>query len=132
VLKLIHGRAALLTALAMFLPGATLLQAATEESKDFDSAAKPQFRELPPEADIDRDYLRADELQEDPAITIRARPNVTMHDYSVNGNTYMIRVEPKHAPAYYLVDANGSGQFGWRRGEANADLLIPSWAVATW
>ncbi len=115
-------------ALLCTFPPVTL--AATENAGEFDPESTPALRDLPPEPD--RDYFRTDELDVAPAVEIRARPNVTMREYSVNGNVYMVRVEPRNAPTYYLVDANGSGQFGWRRGEANTDLLVPAWAVATW
>lgn len=108
----------------------TLTLAVTDDASEFDPETQPTFRELPPEPD--RDYFRADELDTAPSVEIRAKPNVTMHEYSVNGNVYMVRVEPKNAAPYYLVDANGTGQFGWHRGAANTDLLVPAWAVATW
>jgi len=114
--------------LAMLL--ALLTPALTVATDDvFDPDAKPTFRKLAPETTGGDFYYSRDF---EPDIVIRDEPGARIQEYSVNGNTYMMKVHPKGAPAYFLVDGNGSGQYAWRRGGTNDDLLVPGWAIATW
>ena len=53
-------------------------------------------------------------------------------EYRINGNLYMIKIKPRHGPAYYLVDDTGTGELEWRRDAANRDMLIPKWTLMTW
>ncbi|HEX4909266.1 MAG TPA: DUF2782 domain-containing protein [Permianibacter sp.] len=45
--------------------------------------------------------------------TVRLRPDdgATIKEWVKNGKVVAVRVEPKGAPAYYLVDMNGDGLF---------------------
>ena len=45
--------------------------------------------------------------------TVRLRPDdgATIKEWVKNGKVVAVRVEPKGAPAYYLVDMNGDGMF---------------------
>ena len=54
--------------------------------------------------------------------------NHQVEEYRASGNTYMLKVKPKNAPAYYLVDEDGSGDLEWRRRGVQA----PQWAVKKW
>lgn len=45
--------------------------------------------------------------------TVRVRPDdgATVKEWVKNGKLVAVRIEPKGAPAYYLVDMNGDGLF---------------------
>jgi len=100
------------------------------EEDVFSTTAKPSFRKLAPEPGTDREYYYAEDVQ--PDIEIRRESNAEYQDYSVNGNTYMVKVNPKHGRPYYLMDSDGNGDFSWRRGNMNTELLVPGWAIASW
>ena len=72
------------------------------------------------------------DLSLDPAVTIQEHGNRTTEEFRVNGNLYMVKVNPKAGPSYYLVDPDVSGEFQWRRNTPGADLNVPQWALATW
>lgn len=82
--------------------------------------------ERPREPVIVRDYEPDDRA---PAIVIRSGDDdAVFYEYRVNGELREIRVEPKNAPVYYLVPAEGGG---WIR-ETESQLLIPSWVLFRW
>lgn len=120
------GRRAGVIALYLILLNASLAMA---EDDVFDPAAKPTFRKLAPET-TGGDFYYSAEFE--PDIVIRDEPGARIEEFSTNGNTYMMRVTPRNAPPYYLVDTNGSGRFGWRRGGTSDDIMVPGWAIASW
>lgn len=68
----------------------------------------------------------------EPAITLKEHENRTVEEYSVNGQRYMMKVNPSHGPSYYLYDSDGSGDFEMRRGAAGADHKPPQWVLFNW
>ena len=82
-------------------------------------------------AELDLEY-RGDELGMEPAVQVKEYENRTVEEYRINGNLYMIKIKPRHGPAYYLVDDTGTGELEWRRDAANRDMLIPKWTLMTW
>jgi len=67
-----------------------------------------------------------------PAITLREHENRTVEEYRVNNHLYMIRVTPRVGAPYYLVDADGSGDFAWNRGAHRFEKQAPQWALLGW
>ena len=65
----------------------------------------------------------------EPQITIVEDEDKTMNIYQVNGKVYGIRVTPKNAPPYNLVDTNGDGAF--IRDSADR-ILVPEWVLISW
>ena len=65
----------------------------------------------------------------EPQITIVEDDDKTMNIYQVNGKVYGIRVTPKNAPPYNLVDTNGDGAF--IRDSADR-ILVPEWVLISW
>ena len=61
-------------------------------------------------------------------VRITDQGNHTIEEHRVGTNSYMIKVNPKSAPSYYLVDDSGSGSFEWRRGQ----VAPPQWALVRW
>ncbi|ESQ17202.1 MAG: hypothetical protein N838_04220 [Thiohalocapsa sp. PB-PSB1] len=76
--------------------------------------------------------LRVTQADIRPAITVQEFDNRTVEKYSVNNNTYMIKITPVVGPPYYLVDEDGSGEMAWRRGTPGAENNVPQWALFRW
>jgi len=59
---------------------------------------------------------------------LRESDRALIEEYSLHGQVYMVKVQPKGAPAYYLVDRNGNGVFerlpgGYKR------ISPPMWVI---
>ena len=65
-------------------------------------------------------------------VRIIARENHQVKEYRAGGNVYKIKVTPKNAPPYYLVDEDGSGNLQWKRGPDLERESVPHWAVFKW
>ena len=66
----------------------------------------------------------------DPAVTITNRGNHMVHKYRSGGQEYL-KVTPRNAPPYYLVDAHGSGSMQWRRNSLERTAAA-KWSVLKW
>ncbi len=55
----------------------------------------------------------------------------TLYEYRVNGVRYMIKVQPKGAPAYYLLDSDGDGTLDVRE-DSPTDISVPRWVLFSW
>jgi hypothetical protein len=75
--------------------------------------------------------LRVTDADIAPTVTIEEHENRRVERYSVNNNTYMLRITPANGSPYYLVDEDGSGEMAWRRGAA-APSDIPQWTLLAW
>ena len=71
-----------------------------------------------------------DDLQ--PSVTVKEYDNRTVEDYSVNHNTYMMKITPSAGAPYYLVDEDGSGDMTWRRGGPDLTNNVPQWTLLSW
>ncbi len=67
------------------------------------------------------------ELSE-PEVIIKQSGNEKISEYYVNGILVEIKVEPKNAPTYYLVPAEG----GQMLRTDESQLLVPSWKILEW
>lgn len=67
----------------------------------------------------------------EPDITIRQEGESTVYEYRVNGQLYMIRIQPQIGPAYFLVDTDGDGFMDDRRADPR-DIRIPQWIIFSW
>lgn len=67
-----------------------------------------------------------------PDVRILQPKSANIEEFRSNGKVYMIKVKPKKGPAYYLVDADGDGDFDTRRNDLQPNLLIPSWVLFSW
>ncbi|HHJ13751.1 MAG TPA: DUF2782 domain-containing protein [Gammaproteobacteria bacterium] len=81
----------------------------------------------PPPAPSERE---AEKIE--PEVRIIEREDKTIEEYRVNGRLYMIKVTPRNAPPYYLVDSDGDGSLETRQTEIEPDLMIPSWVLFRW
>ncbi len=67
-----------------------------------------------------------------PEITIIDNGHRLVEEYRANGRIFMIKINPKKGPAYYLVDADGDGNFDTQKSDLSPNLLIPSWVLFSW
>lgn len=70
----------------------------------------------------------------EPTVTIKEQGEVTVYEYRLNGLLYGIKVVPKNAPAYYLVDTDGDGFMDWRRNDLTSPEMnrVPAWVLFKW
>ncbi len=69
----------------------------------------------------------------EPEVVIIQREDKTIEEYRVNGQLYMIKVIPKHAPPYYLIDKDGDGTMETRTAtDLEPDIMIPHWVLFRW
>jgi len=68
----------------------------------------------------------------EPDITIIERPHETVVEYRQSGRLRAIKVVPKNAPPYYLVDADGDGRFENRSHELGSDVWVNAWVLFSW
>jgi hypothetical protein len=66
----------------------------------------------------------------EPEVVIKKEPEQTIEEYRIKGHLYMIKVTPKHAPAYYLIDQKGDGSFV-RSDNVGPVVQPPMWIIGT-
>ena len=44
----------------------------------------------------------------------------------------MVKISPKNAPAYYMVDTDGDGNLETRRSDLEKGMNIPQWLLFSW
>lgn len=86
-----------------------------------------QFPEAPPPPP----KVQSGEALE-PDVTIIRRETQTIEEYRVNGQLYMIKVNPDFGPSYYLMDTDGDGNLETRRHELAPGFQIPGWVLFRW
>lgn len=91
--------------------------------------AREPVNTAPPKAPSETD---AEGLQ--PEVNIIQREDKTIEEYRLNGRLYKIKVTPKNAPPYFLVDRDGDGSFETRHFESplEPDIMIPQWVLFRW
>jgi hypothetical protein len=67
----------------------------------------------------------------EPDITIRAEGDQLIYEYRVNGQLYMIRIQPQFGPPYFLIDTDGDGIMDIRNNSPR-DISIPQWVLFSW
>lgn len=67
----------------------------------------------------------------EPEITIREGANETIYEYRVRGRMYMVKIQPRIGPAYYMIDTNGDGTLD-QRSSVPMDIDVNQWVLFTW
>lgn len=77
---------------------------------------------------------RREDEELEPTITIKQQADVTIYEYRLNGLLYGIKVVPKNAPGYYLIDTDGDGFMDRRRHDLTSPEVnrIPAWVFFRW
>lgn len=68
----------------------------------------------------------------DDAVTIKPSGKEAVNEFRVNGQLYMICVNPAKGRTYCLVDADGDGNLETRKNDLAPDFLIPAWVLKRW
>jgi hypothetical protein len=85
--------------------------------------AVPEPPEIPP-ALVDGQAI-------EPDVTIIKKDEGTIYEYRINGQLYMVKVQPVVGPAYYLVDRDGDGEFD-SRSKDPTKITVPQWILLRW
>lgn len=102
----------------LFLPAALLLAASLP--------ATAQDAPQPPEPSAQTEAVP------EPEITIRPSADGMIEEYRIKGRLYMVKISPKNAPPYYLIDNDGDGQLETRHNGPLDAPLIPQWILLRW
>ncbi|MEW6692831.1 MAG: DUF2782 domain-containing protein [Pseudomonadota bacterium] len=68
----------------------------------------------------------------EPEITIRPSADGMIEEYRIKGRLYMVKISPKNAPPYYLIDNDGDGELETRHNGPMESRLIPQWILFRW
>ena len=83
------------------------------------ASAVPDTAPVAPVAPVDTD---------EPAVTISTQAERTVEEYRMAGRLYMIKITPKNAPPYYLIDDRGDGKFV-RQESLDTGFRPPQWVI---
>ncbi|MES9814419.1 MAG: DUF2782 domain-containing protein [Candidatus Thiodiazotropha sp.] len=67
----------------------------------------------------------------EPEVTIIKREEGTIYEYRINGQLYMVKVQPDAGPPYYMVDRDGDGEFDSRSTDPT-NISVPQWILMRW
>jgi hypothetical protein len=84
-------------------------------------SAQDETETPPPEADNGGDE-----------VTIKPSSKELVKEFRVNGQLYMICVNPNKGRTYCLVDADGDGNLETRKNDLAPDFLVPAWVLKRW
>ncbi|MBT3056484.1 MAG: DUF2782 domain-containing protein [Candidatus Thiodiazotropha endolucinida] len=85
----------------------------------------PESPEVPlPELVVDGEVI-------EPEVTIIKREEGTIYEYRINGQLYMVKVQPDAGPPYYMVDRDGDGEFDSRSTDPT-NISVPQWILMRW
>ncbi|MET0066623.1 MAG: DUF2782 domain-containing protein [Candidatus Thiodiazotropha sp.] len=111
MLKTLHGY-------RLLLPGMLLAGVLSAEEA-------PEPPQLPlPEMKVDDEVI-------EPDVTIIKKDEGTISEYRINGQLYMVKIQPLKGPAYYLIDRDGDGEFD-SRSDDPTDISVPQWILLRW
>lgn len=83
----------------------------------------PDLQPLPAPPAMD-----ASDNSDEPEVTITKQTEQTVEEYRSGGRLYMIKITPKNAPPYYLIDDNGTGKFA-RQESLDSGFRPPRWII---
>ncbi|MEW8505912.1 MAG: DUF2782 domain-containing protein [Candidatus Thiodiazotropha sp.] len=110
----------------LILPVLTLmLLAAGLPAAEVGDEAVPEPPELPlPEIIVDGEVI-------EPEVTIIKHEEGTIYEYRIDGQLYMVKVQPDAGPPYYMVDRDGDGEFDSRSSDPT-NISVPQWILMRW
>ena len=93
-----------------------------------DDRPPPDLTAVPAAPDPPEPVRSGESLEPDIRI-IRGEDKV-LTEYRINGQLRAVKVEPKNAPAYYLVDYDGDGNF--ERSNRFEPGYVTQWILFSW
>ena len=55
-----------------------------------------------------------------------------VEEYRINGRLFMIKIQPRKGPPYYLIDSDGDGVLDSRQDDLDPNMPVPSWVILRW
>ncbi|MEW7974365.1 MAG: DUF2782 domain-containing protein [Candidatus Thiodiazotropha endolucinida] len=92
-------------------------------------AAEEQGEPEPPEVPLPELVVDGEVIE--PEVTIIKREEGTIYEYRINGQLYMVKVQPDAGPPYYMVDRDGDGEFDSRSTDPT-NISVPQWILMRW
>jgi len=92
----------------------------------------PVLEPLPDEASLPPPTGMSDEDVMEPEVTIIKRDDAVIHEYRMNGQLYMLKIEPVRGYPYYLMDSDGDGTLESRYNQIDPALVVPRWMIFRW
>ena len=86
---------------------------------------------LPAPVPLPPPVLQSGEALE-PEVTIIREEKKTVYEYRVNGQLYMVKVEPKVGKPYYFLDSDGDGQLDIHQTGKPGNAAINQWLLFRW
>ncbi|MGD2137748.1 MAG: DUF2782 domain-containing protein [Gammaproteobacteria bacterium] len=90
----------------------------------------PVVEPLPDEAPPLPSGLEDEQLE--PEVRIIKEQDSTIREYRMNGQLYMVKIEPARGIPYYLIDMDGDGLLESRRNQISPEMVVPSWMIYRW
>lgn len=88
-------------------------------------SGEPVVTTVPPTGLEDEDRL-------EPEVRILRKDDAQIHEYRLNGQLYMVKIEPAIGAPYYFVDMDGDGQLESRYNQIDPGLVVPTWMIYRW
>ncbi len=66
------------------------------------------------------------------AIVIQPQSREMVEEYRINGRLFMIKIQPRKGPPYYLIDSDGDGVLDSRQDDLDPNMPVPSWVILRW
>ncbi|MEW8691596.1 MAG: DUF2782 domain-containing protein [Candidatus Thiodiazotropha endolucinida] len=92
-------------------------------------AAEEQGAPEPPEVPLPELVVDGEVIE--PEVTIIKREEGTIYEYRINGQLYMVKVQPDAGPPYYMIDRDGDGEFDSRSTDPT-NISVPQWILMRW
>lgn len=93
-------------------------------------AEQPEPATIPEPPELPKQIVSGENMSPDITITRDAKKEIT--EYRVNGQLYMVKISPKNAPAYYLIDTDGDGELETQQSDLQKGMNIPQWLLFSW
>jgi hypothetical protein len=68
----------------------------------------------------------------EPEVKIIKRNDAVIREYRINGRLYLVRVEPRIGPPYYLYDRDGNGSLEFSSLPLEPAPVVPNWMIHRW
>ncbi|MGD8912590.1 MAG: DUF2782 domain-containing protein [Candidatus Thiodiazotropha sp.] len=93
------------------------------------SAAEEQDVPEPPDLPLPEVIVDGEVIE--PEVTIIKQEEGTIYEYRINGQLYMVKIQPFAGPPYYMVDRDGDGEFD-SRSDDPTNISVPQWILMRW
>jgi hypothetical protein len=114
---------------ALLLAAAGSMASAQSTERPKPPGTKPLEELPPPPALPPVSPGDAQNLGEEPQVTVRKEGPNTIEEYRLHGKLYMMKVTPAHGRAYVLMDNKGDGTFTRQDNPLDQGIRVPQWVL---